>query len=113
MGHNEQGVHAIVNQLDNESYDHLHIMLGFSAEKETERILPLFPKDATYYITKSTNQRSADPNIIQPHIRAKKVNCYNDFKEAFHTINKAVKKGDFVLICGSVFLVGDILQEFF
>ena len=113
VGHNEQGVHAIVNQLDNESYDHLHIMLGFSTEKETERILPLFPKDATYYITKSTNQRSADPNIIQPHIRAKKVNCYNDFKEAFHTINKAVKKDDFVLICGSVFLVGDILQEFF
>ena len=53
VGHNEQGVHAIVNQLDNESYDHLHIMLGFSAEKETERILALFPKDATFYITKS------------------------------------------------------------
>ena len=44
VGHNEQGVRTIVNQLDNESYNHLHIMLGFSAEKETERILPLFPK---------------------------------------------------------------------
>ena len=30
VGPKEQGVHAIVNQLDNESYDHLHIMLGFS-----------------------------------------------------------------------------------
>ena len=113
MGHNEQGVHAIVNQLDNESYDHLHIMLGFSAEKETERILALFPKDATFYITKSTNKRSADPKIIATHIRGEKINCFLDFKEAFHSINKAVKKDDFVLICGSVFLVGDILQEFF
>ena len=113
VGHNKQGVRAIVNQLDKESYDQLHIMLGFSAEKEMDEILPLFPKEATYYITKSTNERSADPQIIATHIRGEKINCYLDIKEAFHYINKAVKKDDFVLICGSVFLVGDILQEFF
>ena len=113
VGHNEQGVRAIVNQLDKESYDQLHILLGFSAEKEMDKILPLFPNEATYYITKSTNERSADPQIIAAHVRGEKVNCYLDFKEAFHSINKAVKKDDFVLICGSAFLVGDILQEFF
>ena len=113
VGHNEQGVRAIVNQLDKESYDQLHILLGFSAEKEMDKILPLFPKEATYYITKSTNERSADPQIIAAHVCGEKVNCYLDFKEAFHSINKAVKKDDFVLICGSAFLVGDILQEFF
>ena len=113
VGHNEQGFRAIVNQLEKESYDRLHIMIGFSAEKDIGKILPLFPKDATYYITKSTNERSVNPNLIQPHIRAKKVNCYHEFKEAFHSINKVAKKDDFVLICGSVFLVGDVLQEFF
>ncbi len=113
VGHNEQGVRAIVNQLGKESYDQLHILLGFSAEKEMDKILPLFPKEATYYITKSTNERSADPQIIATHIYSEKVNCYLDFKEAFHSINKVVKKDDFVLICGSAFLVGDILQEFF
>ena len=113
VGHNEQGVRAIVNQLDKESYDQLHILLGFSAEKEMDKILPLFPKVATYYITKSTNERSADPQIIAAHVCGEKVNCYLDFKEAFHSINKAVKKDDFILICGSAFLVGDILQEFF
>jgi dihydrofolate synthase/folylpolyglutamate synthase len=113
VGHNEEGINAIVNQLDKESYDQLHIMLGFSSEKEIDKILPLFPKEATYYITKSSNERSANPILIQSHIRTKNANCYLDFKEAFHSINKAVKKDDFVLICGSVFLVGDILQEFF
>ena len=113
VGHNEQGVRAIVNQLDKESYDQLHILLGFSAEKEMDKILPLFPNEATYYITKSTNERSADPQIIAAHVCGEKANCYLDFKEAFHSINKAVKKDDFVLICGSAFLVGDILQEFF
>ena len=72
VGHNEQGVRAIVNQLDKESYDQLHILLGFSAEKEMDKILPLFPKEATYYITKSTNERSADPQIIATHIRGEK-----------------------------------------
>ena len=113
VGHNEEGINAIVNQLDKESYDQLHIMLGFSSEKEIDKILSLFPKEATYYITKSSNERSANPILIQSHIRTKNANCYLDFKEAFHSINKAVKKDDFVLICGSVFLVGDILQEFF
>ena len=113
VGHNEQGVRALLNQLNYESYNQLYIILGFSAEKEMEKILPLFPKEATYYITKSTNERSVDPNLIQPHLHAKKINCYLDFKEAFYFINKAVKKDDFVLICGSAFLVGDILQEFF
>ena len=113
VGHNEEGINAIVNQLDKESYDQLHIMLGFSSEKEIDKILPLFPKEATYYITKSSNERSANPILIQSHIHTKNANCYLDFKEAFHSINKAVKKDDFVLICGSVFLVGDILQEFF
>ena len=71
VGHNKQGFRAIVNQLEKESYDRLHIMIGFSAEKDMDKILPLFPKDATYYITKSTNERSVNPNLIQPHIRAK------------------------------------------
>ena len=34
VGHNEQGFRAILNQLEKESYDRLHIMIGFSAEKD-------------------------------------------------------------------------------
>jgi folylpolyglutamate synthase/dihydropteroate synthase len=38
---------------------------------------------------------------------------YDDYKEAFEEAKKEAKKEDMLLITGSAFLIGDILNEFY
>ena len=38
---------------------------------------------------------------------------YTDYKEAFEEVKKVAKEEDLILITGSAFLIGDILNEFF
>ena len=38
---------------------------------------------------------------------------YGNYKEAFEEAKKQAKKEDMVLITGSAFLIGDILNEFY
>ena len=113
VGHNEQGVNSIVNQLSNESFHQLHIVMGFSSEKEIGKIGKLFPKNAHYYITKSTNERSVDPILIKEHLKSEYISCFEKYQKAIEAVQKSANKDDFILICGSVFLIGDVLRDFF
>ena len=113
VGHNEQGINSIVNQLSNESFHQLHIVMGFSNEKEIGKIVRLFPKNAHYYITKSTNERSVDPILIKEQLKYEHITCFEKHQEAIEAVQKSANKNDFILICGSVFLIGDVLRDFF
>ena len=87
--------------------------MGFSSEKEIGKIGKLFPKNAHYYITKSTNERSVDPILIKEHLKSKHISCFEKHQEAIEAVQKSANKDDFILICGSVFLIGDVLRDFF
>jgi len=43
-GHNKEGLKYVFNQLAQESFDNLHIVLGVVNDKDLNSILPLFPK---------------------------------------------------------------------
>ena len=87
--------------------------MGFSSEKEIEKIGKLFPENAQYYITKSTNERSVDPILIKEHLKSEYISCFEKHQEAIEAVQKSANKDDFILICGSVFLIGDVLRDFF
>ena len=113
IGHNKQGINEIKKQLVCEKYQHLHIVLGFSKDKNIKEILPLLPKSNHFYLTKSNNERSLDPDILQNLLNKKNSSVYFEFKEAFLKAKNRANENDLVLITGSAFLVGDILKEFY
>ncbi|MAJ06477.1 MAG: hypothetical protein CL827_06420 [Crocinitomicaceae bacterium] len=113
IGHNKQGMNEIKKQLYHEKFQQLHIVLGFSKDKNIKEILPLIPKADYFYLTKSKNERSLDPDILHNLLKKKNSSVYFEFKEAFLKAKNRANENDLLLITGSAFLIGDILKEFY
>ena len=113
IGHNEQCIVQLRNQLKNENFSKLFLIVGFSKDKDISTLLNLLPKAETYYFTKSSNDRSIDPKILNTKFNKESSVVYGNYKEAFDGVKKVAKEEDLILITGSAFLIGDILNEFF
>ncbi len=113
IGHNEQSIVELKKQLKKENFNTLFLIVGFSKDKDISTLLNLLPKAETYYFTKSSNERSIDPKILKTKYNKENSVVYTDYKEAFYGVKKVAKEEDLILITGSAFLIGDILNEFF
>jgi dihydrofolate synthase/folylpolyglutamate synthase len=113
IGHNEQSIVELKNQLKKENFNKLLLIVGFSKDKDISTLLKLLPKAETYYLTKSSNDRGIDPKILATKFNKENTRVYHNYKEAFKDAKAVAKKEDMVLISGSAFLVGDILNEFY
>ena len=113
IGHNEQCIIELKNQLKKETFNNLFLIVGFSKDKNISKLLNLLPKAKTYYFTKSNNDRSLNPEILKTKFNKEGSVVYADYKEAFEGVKKVAKEEDLILVTGSAFLIGDILNEFF
>jgi dihydrofolate synthase/folylpolyglutamate synthase len=113
VAHNEDGIKMLMEQVEVTDHDHLHIVLGIVKDKEPEKILPIFPKLADYYFT-----QAAIPRAMNAQILKEKAGLFELRGEVYTDVNAAIKaafakaaKNDMILICGSVFLIGEINVE--
>lgn len=111
VGHNEDGIKQIVEQLELTTYNQLHIIIGMVKDKAIEKVLLLLPKYANYYFTKAQIPRALPANEL-----AEKAVGFGLQGKAFPEVNTALTavlthahKDDLILICGSVFLVGEVV----
>ncbi len=113
VGHNEQCILELRNQLKKENFNKLFLIVGFSKDKDISTLLNILPKAETYYFTKSSNDRSIDPEILKTKFNKENTRVYHNYKEAFNNAKDNANEKDLVLITGSAFLIGDILKEFY
>lgn len=110
VGHNEDGIKQIVQQLELTTYNNLHIVIGFAKDKEVSNVLQLLPKTATYYFTKAQIERAMPEEILQSLAESNGLRGHS-FSEVNLALKQAIAnatKDDLILICGSVFLVGEV-----
>ncbi|MET0300321.1 MAG: bifunctional folylpolyglutamate synthase/dihydrofolate synthase, partial [Flavitalea sp.] len=110
VAHNEDGIRQIAAQLEITDYHELHIVIGMVKDKEIDKVLELLPKTAKYYFTKAQIPRALNEDLLLE--KAKAAGLHGS---SFPEVNMAVKeallharKTDLVLICGSVFIVGEV-----
>ncbi len=110
VGHNVDGIRAINQQLELSNYQHLHIVFGMVKDKDISAVLQLLPIHASYYFTKATIPRAMDEIALQEAALAFGLNGHS-----FIEVNQAIKEAlsnatpnDLILVCGSVFLVGEV-----
>lgn len=110
VGHNEDGIKQIVQQLELTNFDFLHIVLGFVKDKEVATVVELLPKNATYYFTKAQIPRAMPEKELATLGKQAGLNG-----KAYYEVNFALKEAlskaqpnDLILVCGSVFLVGEV-----
>jgi dihydrofolate synthase/folylpolyglutamate synthase len=110
VGHNEDGIKQIKQQLELTTFHDLHIIIGLVKDKEVDKVLSLLPHAAHYYFTQAQIPRALAASDLQA-----KAAGFNLHGNAFPDVNTAIKtalsgshKDDLILVCGSVFLVGEV-----
>jgi dihydrofolate synthase/folylpolyglutamate synthase len=110
VAHNSDGIKQLVQQIEITPHDRLHIILGMVKDKDIENVLALLPKTATYYFTNAQIPRALPANELAEaalnHGLQGKV--FTDVNIALRTVLEHAHKDDLVLVCGSVFLVGEV-----
>jgi dihydrofolate synthase/folylpolyglutamate synthase len=111
LAHNREGLTYVMNQLEEETFKHLHIVLGMVSDKDISNIIDLFPKKATYYFCKPNVLRGLDVEILKSHFVKKgfKGNVYETVKEALDSAKKIANKKDLIYVGGSTFVVAEII----
>lgn len=110
VGHNEDGIKAINQQLAITNHNQLHIIIGMVKDKEVDRVLALLPNSANYYFTQAQIPRAMDAQELQ----TKATNfllegrTYSNVNTAILAAKDIADKNDLILICGSIFLVAEI-----
>ena len=110
VGHNEDGIRQIMAQIELSDYQHLHIVIGLVKDKEIEKVLALLPKEATYYFTRAQIPRALPEAELAARATAIGLsgNAYGDVNTALQQAMHKAEKHDLILVCGSVFVVGEV-----
>ncbi len=110
VAHNVDGIKQIAEQIEVTDYRQLHLIIGMVKDKEVEKVISLLPREADYYFTKAHIPRALPEDQLA--IKAKSIGLEG---ETFADVNTALQaalakahKEDLILICGSVFLVGEV-----
>ena len=109
--HNKEGLTYVLNQLKKESFNQLHIVLGFVNDKKLDDVLTLFPNNAIYYFCKPNIPRGLDEKLLIQDASKfyLKGNAYPSVKEAYNVALSQANDADFVFIGGSTFVVAEVL----
>lgn len=109
--HNSQGLALVMQQIKQELFDNLHIVLGVVNDKDLGSILPLFPTDATYYFCKPAIERGLDASVLQSTAATYglKGKTYTSVKLAKKAAIRHSTANDFIYIGGSTFVVAEVV----
>jgi dihydrofolate synthase / folylpolyglutamate synthase len=109
--HNSHGLKIVLNQIKNENFESLHIVLGVVNDKDLNEILPLFPKNAKYYFCKPNIPRGLDTGLLQKTASKFELygKVYNSVSNAYQEALAISAKKDFIYIGGSTFVVAEVL----
>ena len=119
VAHNEDGIKQVLGQVVYLKKDRpncqVHFVIGLVRDKEVSKVLALLPQNAIYYFTNAHIPRA------MPFAELKE-NAENSGLKGtgFDNVNAAINRavldadpGDIIIVCGSVFLIGEVDGELF
>lgn len=109
--HNKEGLSYVLEQLKNEKYVQLHIVLGVVSDKKLDDVLPMFPKKAVYYFCKPNIPRGLCKDVLQKEAMMFGLvgKAFSSVNEAFKKAKRSAKVNDVVYVGGSTFVVAEVI----
>jgi dihydrofolate synthase/folylpolyglutamate synthase len=110
--HNHAGIEAVMHQVRQIPWKELHLVWGMAGDKETGSILPLLPREAKYYFTRSTVPRSMDENRLRQlaHSHGLEGKAFPTVESAYRSAQQNADESDMIFTGGSTFVVADLLR---
>lgn len=108
--HNAEGLSLVLEQLKNEIFLELHLVIGVVNDKNLDQLLNLFPKTASYYFCKPDIPRGLDAALLQAAASKYELigGIYESVKIAYKEALQAANKDDLIYIGGSTFVVAEL-----
>ncbi|WP_224488956.1 bifunctional folylpolyglutamate synthase/dihydrofolate synthase [Robertkochia flava] len=110
--HNREGLSLVMEQLREEEFAQLHMVIGVVKDKDLDLILPLFPvENVKYYFAKPDIPRGLDARLLkekaaQYHLEG---NVYSSVTAALEEACRQAATNDLVFVGGSTFTVAEIV----
>lgn len=110
VAHNEDGIRQLVRQIEVTDHEELHIVIGMVGDKDIQRALALLPSTARYYFTRADIPRALPEDKLAEQARSYGLqgNTYPSVAEALRAARAHAKTRDLIIVCGSVFVVGEV-----
>lgn len=108
-GHNKEALVYIVEEISNQNYENLYMVLGFAQGKEVSEILHQMP-EANYIFTRPNVPRGLPIEELQTICKALNIQgeFIEDVNEAIALAKSKAKSSDMIYIGGSTFVVAEI-----
>ena len=119
VAHNPQGMEMVIAQLQSVAAlvhgRKVHMVLGMVKDKDIEEVLNLLPASYQFYFTQvnSPRQFPAEDLARLALERGLDGEIYHEVNEALSAALSNAHTEDVVMVCGSVFLVGEVNRERF
>lgn len=110
-GHNEAGIKLILAQINQQSFEKLHFVLGVVNDKDITNILQLLPKNATYYFCQAKIPRALDVHTLAEKATAVGLSgtTFPSVEAAYQATQKNATPKDMIFIGGSTFVVAEVV----
>jgi len=117
VAHNEDGIRSVLKNLQqlNIAPANTHFVMGMVNDKDVNKVLTLLPAAATYYFCNAHIPRAMPYEELQRKAaqHGLKGNGYDDVNEAIKAALGKAKPDDTIMVCGSVFVVGEVNSNLF
>lgn len=115
VAHNADGVKKMLDQLKRFNFINLYLVVGMSADKDINEVMSLLPKRAQYAFTKANLPRAMDPfQLKEIAVKYKLIGeCYDNVNDAIAQFKRIATDKDLILVCGSIFVVGEVDRKRF
>ncbi|MFY7811443.1 MAG: bifunctional folylpolyglutamate synthase/dihydrofolate synthase [Flavobacterium sp.] len=109
--HNYDGLKITLQQVQEQNFEQLHFVLGFVNDKDLDQIIPLFPKNAHYYLCKPNIPRGMEVEIAQSKFKEldRDTKIFSSVSQALENAKNHADKNDFIYVGGSTFVVAEVL----
>lgn len=109
--HNKEGLEMLFDGISRIPHRKLHMVLGVVADKDLEKVLTLFPRDAQYYFAKANVPRGMDAVSLRKRCveGGLKGRAYVSVKAALRAARRRAGADDLVVVSGSIFVVSEVI----
>ena len=109
--HNKEGLIYAMNQLLQEDFEKLFLVLGVVNDKDLKAVLPLFPKEGEYFFSRPNIPRGLDVDILREEAAKFGLfgKVYGSVSDAYKAALDKASSKDVIFIGGSTFTVAEII----
>ncbi|MBX2891394.1 MAG: bifunctional folylpolyglutamate synthase/dihydrofolate synthase [Saprospiraceae bacterium] len=110
--HNEAGLRLAFEKITEDTTPRrLHIVTGFVNDKDVDKALRCFPREASYYFAKANIPRGLDAQTLRVQAAAHGLHgsAHSSVKNALKAAKHAAAPEDMIVVIGSIFVVAEVL----